>query len=166
MRGKTAPHETAQDQRDKLIDMTEHDVLRRDGRIGDVTHAARPDHDPATEEETTFDPTRMIALPGQAPSHQAAAGGVPLTRDLPDGPPIPRGRGTRDAVTLVTCALSLSYRGSANRRHARRDCGPAICRQIALARGGTIRGGTIRAGMIFPAGSAPQTEPMGAGRVA
>jgi hypothetical protein len=161
LRGKTAPHETAQDQRDKLIDMTEHHVLRRDGRLGAITHAARPDHDPATEEETTFDPTRMIALPGQALSHQAAARGIPLTGDLPDGPRIPRGRGTRDAVTLVTCAICLCDRGSANRRHARPHGGPAISRQIALA-----RGGTIRAGMILPSGSAPQTEPMGARRVA
>ena len=103
----------------------------------------------------------MIALPGQALSHQAAAGGVPLTRDLPNGPPIPRGRGTRDAVTLVTNAICLCDRGSANRRHARPHGGPAISRQIALA-----HGGTIRAGMIFPAGSAPQLEPMGARRVA
>jgi len=100
----------------------------------------------------------MIALPGQALSHQAAARGIPLTRDLPDGPPIPRGRGNRDAVT---CAICLCDRGSANRRHARPHGGPGICRQIALA-----RGGSIRAGMILPSGSAPQPEPMGAGRVA
>ena len=130
------------EQRDKLLDVVEHDVRRLDRLVSDISNASRLDSELVKEEEEEFNLIKTLANLCQYLSKQAGEKGVDFIIDLPSDPISIHGLEARLAqvfVNLVTNAISFCDSGDAVRVWARRrenrvlivveDTGPGIPEQ-------------------------------------
>ena len=131
-----------EEQRDKLLDVIEHDVRRLDRLVSDISNASRLDSELVKEEEEEFNLLKTLSNLCQYLSQQAGAKGVDFIIDLPSDPIVIHGLEARLAqvfVNLVTNAISFCEEGDAVRVWARRrenrvlvvveDTGPGIPEQ-------------------------------------
>lgn len=130
------------DQREKLLDVIEHDVRRLDRLVSDISNASRLDSELVKEEETSFDLLKTLANLSEYLSKQAGEKGVDFITDLPPEPIVIQGLEARLAqvfVNLITNAISFCEDGDAVRVWARQrenrvlvvveDTGPGIPEQ-------------------------------------
>ena len=135
-----------EDQREKLLDVIEHDVRRLDRLVSDISNASRLDSELVKEEEEEFNLLKTLSNLCQYLSQQAGEKGVDFIIDLPSDSIAIHGLEARLAqvfVNLVTNAISFCEEGDAVRVWARRrenrvlvvveDTGPGIPEQ-ALAK--------------------------------
>jgi two-component system sensor histidine kinase ChvG len=131
-----------EDQREKLLDVIEHDVRRLDRLVSDISNASRLDSELVKEEEEEFNLGKTLGNLAEYLGDQAKARGVDFITDLPSDPIIIRGLEGRLAqvfVNLITNAVSFCEEGDAVRVWARRrenrvlivveDTGPGIPEQ-------------------------------------
>lgn len=130
------------DQREKLLEVIEHDVRRLDRLVSDISNASRLDSELVKEEEEEFNLLKTLANLGEYLGKQAGEKGVDFITDLPPDPILIRGLEGRLAqvfVNLITNAVSFCEEGDAVRVWARRrenrvlvvveDTGPGIPEQ-------------------------------------
>ncbi|MFV1495665.1 sensor histidine kinase [Phaeobacter sp. JH20_02] len=128
-----------EDQRDKLLDVIEHDVRRLDRLVSDISNASRLDAELVKEEEESFDLLHMLGNLNQFLGEDARSKGIDYITDLPKTPITIQGLEARLAqvfVNLITNAISFCEDGDAIRVWARRrdnrvlvvveDTGPGI----------------------------------------
>jgi len=128
-----------EDQREKLLDVIEHDVRRLDRLVSDISNASRLDAELVKEEEERFDLLAMLSNLNQYLGEDARAKGIDYITDLPDEPVAIQGLEARLAqvfVNLITNAISFCEEGDAIRVWARKrqnrvlvvveDTGPGI----------------------------------------
>ncbi|GGE48988.1 sensor histidine kinase [Actibacterium pelagium] len=127
------------DQRQKLLDVIEHDVRRLDRLVSDISNASRLDSELVKEEETEFSLRQMLDNLSMYLSEEASGKGVDFITDLPDDPISIQGLEPRLAqvfVNLISNAISFCGEGDAVRIWARKrenrvlvvveDTGPGI----------------------------------------
>lgn len=127
------------DQRDKLLDVVEHDVRRLDRLVSDISNASRLDSDLVKEEQEPFDLLTMLRNLGQYLGEEAEKKSIEFITDFPDRPIVMTGLEARLAqvfVNLITNAISFCEEGDAIRVWARKrenrvlvvveDTGPGI----------------------------------------
>ena len=127
------------DQRDKLLDVIEHDVRRLDRLVSDISNASRLDSELVKEEEESFNLLIMLENLGQYLGEDARSKGIDFITDLPPNPLEVHGLEARLAqvfVNLITNAISFCEDGDAIRIWARKrenrilivveDTGPGI----------------------------------------
>jgi len=127
------------DQREKLMDVIEHDVRRLDRLVSDISNASRLDAELVKEEEEEFDLLKMLENLNQFLGEDARSKGIDYITDLPPQPIMLHGLEARLAqvfVNLITNATSFCEEGDAIRVWARRrdnrvlvvveDTGPGI----------------------------------------
>ncbi|PVA09429.1 histidine kinase [Pelagivirga sediminicola] len=127
------------DQREKLLDVIDHDVRRLDRLVSDISNASRLDSELVKEEEEPFDLLKMLRNLGQYLGEQAAGKGIEFITDFPEKPIVINGLEARLAqvfVNLISNATSFCEEGDAIRIWARRrenrvlivveDTGPGI----------------------------------------
>lgn len=127
------------DQRDKLLDVIDHDVRRLDRLVSDISNASRLDSELVREEEVSFDLSMMLRNLTDHLGQQAREKGVDFISDLPSEVVEVHGLEARLAqvfVNLITNAVSFCEDGDAVRVWARRrdnrvlvvveDTGPGI----------------------------------------
>ncbi len=127
------------DQRDKLLDVIEHDVRRLDRLVSDISNASRLDAELVKEEEEQFDLLDMLGNLNQYLGEDARAKGIDYICDMPGGSIVIDGLEARLAqvfVNLITNAISFCEDGDAIRVWARKrhnrvlvvveDTGPGI----------------------------------------
>lgn len=127
------------DQREKLLNVIDHDVRRLDRLVSDISNASRLDSELVKEEEETFDLLHMLHNLGDFLGREAKDKGVDFVVDLPDDPIMMQGLEARLAqvfVNLITNATSFCEDGDAIRIWARKrenrvlivveDTGPGI----------------------------------------
>ena len=130
------------DQREKLLDVIEHDVRRLDRLVSDISNASRLDSELVKEEEEPFDLLQMLGNLGQYLGEDAKSKGIDFITDLPAAPITVHGLEARLAqvfVNLITNAISFCEDGDAIRVWARKranrvlivveDTGPGIPEQ-------------------------------------
>jgi two-component system sensor histidine kinase ChvG len=130
------------DQREKLMDVIDHDVRRLDRLVSDISNASRLDAELVKEEEEAFDLMKMLTNLGQYLGEDSRSQGVDFILDLPDHPIEIQGLEARLAqvfVNLITNAISFCEDGDAIRVWARKrqnrvlvvveDTGPGIPEQ-------------------------------------
>ncbi len=130
------------DQREKLMEVIEHDVRRLDRLVSDISNASRLDAELVKEEEEDFDLLTMLGNLNQYLGEDARAQGIDYITELPNDPIVIRGLEARLAqvfVNLITNAISFCEEGDAIRVWARRrdnrvlvvveDTGPGIPEQ-------------------------------------
>lgn len=128
-----------EDQRDKLLDVIDHDVRRLDRLVSDISNASRLDAELVKEEQEEFDLIRMLERLTDHLGREAREKGVDFIADLPKYPVRIHGLEARLAqvfVNLITNALSFCEPGDAVRVWARHrenrvlvvveDTGPGI----------------------------------------
>jgi len=128
-----------EDQREKLLEVIEHDVRRLDRLVSDISNASRLDSELVKEEEETFDLLHMLRNLNEFLGKEAVDKGIEYIDDLPDFPIMVQGLEGRLAqvfVNLITNAISFCEDGDAIRVWARRrenrilvvveDTGPGI----------------------------------------
>ena len=128
-----------EDQRDKLLDVIEHDVRRLDRLVSDISNASRLDSELVKEEQEPFDLLKMLGNLGEYLGQEARGQGIDFITDLPEQPIIIHGLEARLAqvfVNLITNAISFCEEGDAIRVWARQrenrvlvvveDTGPGI----------------------------------------
>lgn len=131
-----------EEQRDKLLDVIEHDVRRLDRLVSDISNASRLDSELVKEEEEAFDLTKMMSNITDYLKEEAAAGGIEFMADLPTERIEIQGLEARLAqvvVNLISNAISFCEEGDAIRVWARKrenrvlivveDTGPGIPEQ-------------------------------------
>jgi two-component system sensor histidine kinase ChvG len=127
------------DQRQKLLEIIEHDVKRLDRLVSDISAASRLDSELVKEEERPFDLLKMIGGLDDFLGEEARAKGIEFLTDLPPGPVVVQGLEGRLAqvfVNLIANAISFCEDGDAIRIWARKrdnrvlvvveDTGPGI----------------------------------------
>jgi two-component system sensor histidine kinase ChvG len=127
------------DQREKLLDVIEHDVRRLDRLVSDISNASRLDSELVKEEEEQFNLLIMLENLGQYLGEDARSKGIDFIIDLPANPLEVQGLEARLAqvfVNLITNAISFCEDGDAIRIWARKrenrilvvveDTGPGI----------------------------------------
>ncbi|MEX0366721.1 MAG: sensor N-terminal transmembrane domain-containing protein [Ruegeria sp.] len=127
------------DQRDKLLNVIEHDVRRLDRLVSDISNASRLDAELVKEDEQAFDLLEMLGNLGQFLGEDARSKGIDYITDMPSGPIIITGLEARLAqvfVNLITNATSFCEEGDAIRVWVRQranrvlvvveDTGPGI----------------------------------------
>ncbi|MGR3364769.1 MAG: sensor histidine kinase [Maritimibacter harenae] len=127
------------EQRERLLDVIDHDVRRLDRLVSDISNASRLDSELVKEEEEAFDLIKMIRNLTEYLGHEAEGKGVDFISDLPGTPIVIHGLEARLAqvfVNLITNALSFCEEGDAIRVWARHrdnrvlvvveDTGPGI----------------------------------------
>lgn len=127
------------DQREKLLDVIEHDVRRLDRLVSDISNASRLDAELVKEEEESFDLLHMLGNLGEYLGGEARTKGIDFITDLPHEPIMIDGLEARLAqvfVNLITNATSFCEDGDAIRLWARQrenrvlivveDTGPGI----------------------------------------
>ncbi len=130
------------EQREKLLDVIDHDVRRLDRLVSDISNASRLDSELVKEEEEEFNLIKTLSNLGKYLGEQAGEKGVDFITDLPPEPILIRGLEARLAqvfVNLITNATSFCEDGDAVRVWARRrenrvlvvveDTGPGIPEQ-------------------------------------
>lgn len=128
-----------EDQRQKLLEVIEHDVRRLDRLVSDISNASRLDSELVKEEETQFSLREMLDNLSMYLSEEAKSKGVDFITDLPDDPISIQGLEPRLAqvfVNLISNAISFCGEGDAVRIWARKrenrvlvvveDTGPGI----------------------------------------
>ncbi|QFT57809.1 Alkaline phosphatase synthesis sensor protein PhoR [Sulfitobacter sp. THAF37] len=131
-----------EDQREKLLDVIDHDVRRLDRLVSDISNASRLDSELVKEEEEQFNLLNMIGNLNQYLGEEAKAKGIDFITDLPPDPILVHGLEARLAqvfVNLITNAISFCEDGDAIRVWARKrenrvlvvveDTGPGIPEQ-------------------------------------
>lgn len=114
---------TKAEQREKLLDVIEHDVRRLDRLVSDISSASRLESDLVKEEEEAFNLRKTLISLTDHLSTQAQWKGVDLITDFPDQPLHLVGIEARLAqvfVNLITNAISFCAAGDAVRIWARR----------------------------------------------
>lgn len=127
------------DQREKLLDVIDHDVRRLDRLVSDISNASRLDSELVKEEEEPFDILETLGNLGRHLGEEARAKGIDFITDLPEAPIVVYGLEARLAqvfVNLITNAISFCEEGDAIRIWARKkenrvlivveDTGPGI----------------------------------------
>ncbi|WP_342077103.1 sensor histidine kinase [Yoonia sp. SS1-5] len=127
------------DQREKLLEVIEHDVKRLDRLVSDISNASRLDSELVKEEEETFDLLTMLGNIIDFLGKDAADRGIEFIADMPEQPIEVQGLEGRLAqvfVNLITNAVSFCEDGDAIRIWARKrqnrvlvvveDTGPGI----------------------------------------
>ncbi|MEQ9259445.1 MAG: sensor histidine kinase [Roseovarius sp.] len=127
------------DQREKLLNVIEHDVRRLDRLVSDISNASRLDSELVKEEQEAFDLITMLSNLAQYLGEEAEKKGVEFITDFPNEPIIITGLEGRLAqvfVNLITNAISFCEEGDAIRLWARKrenrvvavveDTGPGI----------------------------------------
>ncbi len=130
------------DQREKLLDVIDHDVRRLDRLVSDISNASRLDSELVKEDEESFDLLKMLRNLTDFLGEEAAKKGIDFITDLPPDPIVVRGLEARLAqvfVNLITNAQSFCEDGDAIRVWARQrdnrvlivveDTGPGIPEQ-------------------------------------
>ena len=130
------------DQREKLLDVIDHDVRRLDRLVSDISNASRLDSELVKEEEESFDLLRMIGNLTEYLGEDAKAKGIDFITDMPRQPIRILGLEARLAqvfVNLITNAVSFCEEGDAVRVWVRKrqnrvlvvveDTGPGIPEQ-------------------------------------
>ena len=128
-----------EDQRNRLLEVIEHDVQRLDRLVSDISNASRLDSELVKEEEEEFDLVRTLQNIAQYHTEEAEKKGVDLVTDLPTAPIRISGLEGRLAqvfVNLLSNAISFCEDGDAVRLWTRRrenrvlivveDTGPGI----------------------------------------
>jgi len=128
-----------EDQREKLLDVIDHDVRRLDRLVSDISNASRLDSELVKEEEEPFNLLKMLDNLGQYLGEDAQGKGIDFILDLPSNPVVIHGLEARLAqvfVNLITNAISFCEDGDAIRVWARKrqnrvlvvveDTGPGI----------------------------------------
>ena len=128
-----------EDQREKMLEVIEHDVRRLDRLVSDISNASRLDSELVKEEEETFDLMYMMGNLNEFLGKEAGAKGIDYIADLPEGELLVQGLEGRLAqvfVNLITNAISFCEDGDAIRVWARKrenrvlvvveDTGPGI----------------------------------------
>ncbi|NKX73129.1 histidine kinase [Rhodobacteraceae bacterium R_SAG3] len=131
-----------EDQREKLMEVIEHDVRRLDRLVSDISNASRLDAELVKEDEEDFDLLNMLGNLNQYLGEDARSKGIDYIAELPNEPILIRGLEARLAqvfVNLITNAISFCEEGDAIRVWARRrdnrvlvvveDTGPGIPEQ-------------------------------------
>ncbi len=127
------------DQREKLLDIIEHDVNRLDRLVSDISNASRLDSELVRDEEEPFDLMKLLGSLAEHLGREAARDGIEFIVDLPSDPIVVHGLEGRLAqvfVNLISNAVSFCEDGDAIRIWARRrqnrvlvvveDTGPGI----------------------------------------
>ncbi|MFV2054011.1 sensor N-terminal transmembrane domain-containing protein [Aliiroseovarius sp. YM-037] len=127
------------EQRDKLLDVIDHDVRRLDRLVSDISNASRLDSELVKEDEESFNLLKMLSNLTAYLGEEAGRRGVVFISDLPSEPIVIQGLEPRLAqvfVNLITNAISFCEDGDAIRVWARRrdnrvlvvveDTGPGI----------------------------------------
>ncbi len=130
------------DQREKLLNVIEHDVRRLDRLVSDISNASRLDSELVKEEENSFDLVHSVSNINSYLAEEAGKKGIEFISDLPSDPIFVHGLEARLAqvfVNLITNAISFCEDGDAIRVWARRrenrilivveDTGPGIPEQ-------------------------------------
>lgn len=128
-----------EDQREKLLDVIDHDVRRLDRLVSDISNASRLDAELVKEEQEDFDLLHMLDNLGQYLGEDARGRGIDFILDLPQEKITIEGLEGRLAqvfVNLITNAISFCEDGDAIRVWARKrqnrvlvvveDTGPGI----------------------------------------
>lgn len=128
-----------EDQREKLLNVIDHDVRRLDRLVSDISNASRLDSELVKEEEEPFNVLESLNNLGQYLGDEARAKGIDFITDLPETPIVVHGLEARLAqvfVNLITNAISFCEDGDAIRIWARKkenrvlivveDTGPGI----------------------------------------
>ena len=111
------------DQREKLLDVIEHDVRRLDRLVSDISNASRLDSELVKEEEEPFDLLTMLRNLGQYLGQEAQGKGIDFITNFPEKPIVINGLEARLAqvfVNLISNAISFCEDGDAIRIWARR----------------------------------------------
>lgn len=127
------------DQRERLLEVIEHDVVRLDRLVSDISNASRLDSELVKEEEEEFDLIKMVGNLNEFLGGQAREKGIDYLTDMPNVPIRISGLEGRLAqvfVNLITNAISFCEEGDAIRVWVRRrdnrvlvvveDTGPGI----------------------------------------
>ena len=127
------------DQRERLLEVIEHDVKRLDRLVSDISNASRLDSELVKEEEESFDLLKMLGNIIEFLGKDASQRGIDFIADLPEKPVMVQGLEGRLAqvfVNLITNAVSFCDDGDAIRVWARmrqnrvlivvEDTGPGI----------------------------------------
>jgi two-component system sensor histidine kinase ChvG len=127
------------DQRERLLEVIEHDVRRLDRLVSDISNASRLDSELVKEDEAPFNLLKMLANITDFMGNEAHQKGVEFITDLPRDPIVITGLEARLAqvfVNLISNAISFCEEGDAIRIWARRredrvivvveDTGPGI----------------------------------------
>ena len=130
------------EQRDKLLDVIEHDVRRLDRLVSDISNASRLDSELVKEEEQSFNLLTMLSNLGDFLGEEAKGKGIEFILDLPREPIVIVGLESRLAqvfVNLISNAISFCEDGDAIRVWTRKrenrvlvvveDTGPGIPEQ-------------------------------------
>jgi len=128
-----------EEQRDKLLDVIDHDVRRLDRLVSDISNASRLDSELVKEEEEAFDLIKMLRNLTEYLGGEAHQKGVDFITDLASSSIVITGLEARLAqvfVNLITNAISFCEEGDAIRVWARQrenrvlvvveDTGPGI----------------------------------------
>ncbi|RVV97509.1 HAMP domain-containing protein [Mesobaculum littorinae] len=128
-----------EEQRDKLLDVIDHDVRRLDRLVSDISNASRLDSELVKEEEESFDLLTMLSRLLDHFTEEAEARGIEFISDLPSRAIEIEGLESRLAqvfVNLISNAISFCDEGDAIRVWVRRrenrvlvvveDTGPGI----------------------------------------
>ncbi len=127
------------DQREKLLEVIEHDVKRLDRLVSDISNASRLDSELVKEEEEAFNLLGMLGNIIEFLGKDAEQREIDFIADMPDEPIMVQGLEGRLAqvfVNLITNAVSFCESGDAIRIWARKrqnrvlvvveDTGPGI----------------------------------------
>lgn len=130
------------DQRERLLEVIEHDVRRLDRLVSDISNASRLDSELVKEEEESFDLMSMLRNLTDFLGNEAKEKGIEFISDLPSEPIEVHGLEARLAqvfVNLISNATSFCEEGDAIRVWARRrdnrvlvvveDTGPGVPEQ-------------------------------------
>ena len=112
-----------EDQRDKLLDVIDHDVRRLDRLVSDISNASRLDSELVKEEEESFNLLKTLGNLAEYLGQDARSKGIDFISDLPADPIIIEGLEARIAqvfVNLITNAISFCNEGDAVRVWARK----------------------------------------------
>jgi two-component system sensor histidine kinase ChvG len=128
-----------EDHRAKLLDVIEHDTVRLDRLVSDISNASRLDSELVKEEEAAFNLLKMIGNLADYLGNEAREKGVEFITDMPSDPIVIEGLESRLAqvfVNLLTNAISFCDDGDAIRVWVRKrenrvlvvveDTGPGI----------------------------------------
>ena len=127
------------DQRQRLLEVIEHDVKRLDRLVSDISNASRLDSELVKEEEQSFDLINMLNNIIEFLGKEASSKGIDFFADLPNLPITVQGLEGRLAqvfVNLISNAISFCEKGDAIRVWTRKrenrvlivveDTGPGI----------------------------------------
>jgi len=101
-----------EDQRDKLLDVIEHDVRRLDRLVSDISNASRLDAELVKEEEEHFDLLIMLGNLNQYLGEDARAKGIDYISDMPDGEIMIDGLEARLAQVFVNTPFRSAKRAT------------------------------------------------------